>query len=263
MAPRSPNLNVMISAAEKAARGLRRDFGEIENLQVSRKGPGDFVSNADLKAEQILKEELMQARPGYGLLMEESGITKGGDKSHRWIVDPLDGTTNFLHGIPHFAISIALEREGELVAGVIYNPITDDLFYTERGQGAYMNNKRIRVSGRTNFGDAVFACGIPHGTREGRSAFVKEIDTMLPKISGLRRMGAASLDLAYVAAGRVDGFWERGLKPWDIAAGCVLVQEAGGMVSDLKNRQHFLDTGEIIATNDILHKQLLKELVLD
>ena len=261
MALRSATLNVMINAAEKAARGLRRDFGEIENLQVSRKGPGDFVTNADIKAETILKEELTEARPGYGLLMEEAGEIKGGDKSHRWIIDPLDGTTNFMHGIPHFAISIALEREGTLVAGVVYNPVTDDLFYAERGQGAFMNNKRIRVSGRDKLEDSVIASGAPHQGRVGKTEFIKEIDTLLPKISGLRRMGAASLDLAYVAAGRMDGFWERGLQAWDIAAGVVLVREAGGIVSDLDNRQKFLENGHIIAASDPLHTQLLKELV--
>lgn len=260
MAPHSPVLNVMINAANKAARSLRRDFGEVENLQVSRKGPGDFVSTADLKAEETLREELTNARPGYGLVMEESGIVEGGDKTHRWIVDPLDGTTNFLHGIPYFAISIALEREGELVAGIVYNPITDDMFYAERGQGAYMNNKRIRVSGRDRLENCVFACGIPHGQREGRDEFVKEIDTMLPKISGLRRMGAASLDLAYVAAGRVDGFWERGLQSWDMAAGIVLVREAGGIVSDLSNKQNMIKTGGIVAAPDAIHGTLLKQL---
>ena len=261
MALRSATLNVMINAAEKAARGLRRDFGEIENLQVSRKGPGDFVTNADIKAETILKEELTTARPGYGLLMEEAGEIEGGDKSHRWIIDPLDGTTNFMHGIPHFAISIALEREGKLVAGIVYNPVTDDLFYAERGQGAFMNNKRIRVSGRSKLEDSVFACGAPHQGRAGKTEFVQEIDTLLPKISGLRRMGAASLDLAYVAAGRMDGFWERGLQAWDMAAGVVIVREAGGVVSDLDNKQKFLENGHIIAANEVLHTQLLKKLV--
>lgn len=260
MAVYSPTLNVMINAANKAARALRRDFGEVENLQVSRKGPGDFVSNADLKAEETLRKELMTARPGYGLLMEESGETIGGDKTHRWIVDPLDGTTNFLHGIPYFAISIALEREGQLVAGIVYNPATDDMFHAERGQGAYMNNKRIRVSGRSRFEDCVFACGIPHGLREGRESFIKEIDTILPKISGLRRMGAASLDLAYVAAGRMDGFWERGLQPWDMAAGIILVREAGGLISDLNDKQNMLETGGVIAASDSIHPKLLKEL---
>ena len=260
MTPHSPTLNVMIKAAHKAAPSLRRDFGEVENLQVSRKGPGDFVSNADLKAEETLREELTQARPGYGLLLEEGGEIMGGDKTHRWIIDPLDGTTNFLHGIPHFAISIALEREGTLVAGVIYNPITDELFHAERGAGAFLNNKRIRVSARNQLADCVFACGMPHGVRKGRAEFVKEIDTLLPKVAGLRRMGSAALDLAYVAAGRVDGFWERGLSPWDMAAGIVLVREAGGMVSDLADRQNMLETGAIATAPDSIHTQLLREL---
>ena len=256
----SPTLNVMMLAARKAARDLRRDFGEVENLQVSKKGPGDFVSNADLKAEKTIFEELSHARPGYGFIMEESGIHEGKDKTHNWIVDPLDGTSNFLHGIPHFAPSIALEREGQLVAGVVYNPVTDEMFYAEKGTGAYFNDKRMRVAGRSHLSDAVFACGIPHGERAGQDAFANEIKTLLPKVAGVRRFGAAALDLAYVAAGRVDGFWERGLSSWDMAAGIVLVREAGGIVTDLKNASNSLETGDIIAANDILHDKLLPEL---
>lgn len=256
----SPAMNVMMATANKAGRALRRDFGEIEKLQVSRKGPGDFVTNADLKAEKIIREELEKARPGYGFLMEESGEIAGTDKSHRWIVDPLDGTTNFMHGIPHFAVSIALERDGTLVAGVVYNPVTDEMFYAERGDGAFFGQGRLRVAGRTELADAVLACGIPHGVREGRDAFLDESATLLPNIAGLRRFGAASLDLAYVAAGRVDGFWERGLAPWDIAAGAVLVREAGGLVSDLSNRNKFLETGSIVAANEAIHGALIKQL---
>ena len=259
----SPVLNVMISAARKASRALRRDFGEVENLQVSRKGPGDFVTNSDMRSEKILREELEYARPGYGFLIEESGEIIGNDKTHRWIVDPLDGTTNFLHGIPHFSISIALEREGELVAGVVYNPITDELFYAEKGQGAFMNDKRLRVAARISLADAVFACGDPHSNREGREAFIAEIDRLLPKISGLRRMASSALDLAWVAAGRVDGFWERGLAPWDIAAGIVLVREAGGIVTDIHNGSQFLEQGNIIASNDVLHRLLMQYLKKD
>lgn len=256
----SPTLNVMIMAAKKAARDLRRDFGEVENLQVSRKGPGDFVSNADLKAEKTVFEELSRARPGYGFVMEESGVHEGKDKTHRWIVDPLDGTSNFLHGIPHFATSIALEREGGLVAGIVYNPVTDELYYAEKGYGAFVNDKRLRVAGRKSLSEAVFACGIPHGARAGRDVFAKEIRTLLPKVAGLRRFGAAALDLAWVAAGRVDGFWERGLSPWDVAAGVVIVREAGGIVTDLENGAGFLETGDIIAANGALHEKLLPEL---
>lgn len=256
----SPAMNVMRAAVEKAGRALRRDFGEVENLQVSKKGPGDFVSQADLKAEKILFEELSEARPGYGFLMEERGVFEGADATHRWIVDPLDGTTNFLHGIPHFAISVALEREGTLVAGVIYNPITDELYFGERGQGAYGPGGRLRVAGRDRLSEAVLACGAPHGERKGRAEFITETEKLLPNIAGLRRFGAASLDLAFVAAGRFDAFWERGLAAWDMAAGIVLVREAGGLVSDLTNRQKMLETGDVIAGNEFIHAALLKEL---
>ena len=254
----SPAMNVMRAAAEKAGRALRRDFGEIENLQVSKKGPGDFVTNADLKAEKILFEELSQARPGYGFLMEEKGAIEGSDTTHRWIIDPLDGTTNFMHGIPHFAISVALERNGTLVAGIVYNPITDEMFFAERGQGAYGPSGRLRVAGRDKLADAILASGAPHGERAGRDEFIDEMQSLLPNIAGLRRFGAAALDLAYVAAGRFDGFWERGLAPWDMAAGIVLVRESGGLVSDLTNRQKMLDDGNIIAANEAIHAQLLK-----
>ena len=254
----SPAMNVMRAAVEKAGRALRRDFGEIENLQVSKKGPGDFVTNADLKAEKILFEELSQARPGYGFLMEEKGAIEGSDTTHRWIIDPLDGTTNFMHGIPHFAISVALERDGTLVAGIVYNPITDEMFFAERGQGAYGPSGRLRVAGRDKLADAVLASGAPHGERAGRDEFIDEMQSLLPNIAGLRRFGAAALDLAYVAAGRFDGFWERGLAPWDMAAGIVLVRESGGLVSDLTNRQKMLDDGNIIAANEAIHAQLLK-----
>jgi myo-inositol-1(or 4)-monophosphatase len=195
----SPILNVMIATAEKAGRALRRDFGEIENLQVSRKGPGDFVTNADLRSEKIIFEELQEARPGYGFILEEGGVIEGTDKSHTWIIDPLDGTTNFMHGMPHFAISIALERDGKLAAGVVYNPITDELFHAERGQGAFYQHGRLRVAGRNALSDAVLACGAPHGQREGRPEFIAEMETLLPKVAGIRRFGAASLDMAFVA----------------------------------------------------------------
>ena len=256
----SPAMNVMRAAVEKAGRALRRDFGEVENLQVSKKGPGDFVTNADLKAEKILFEELSEARPGYGFLMEEKGVVEGSDLSHRWIIDPLDGTTNFMHGIPHFAISVALERDGTLVAGVVYNPITDELFFGERGQGAFGPSGRLRVAGRDNLADAVLASGAPHGNRAGRPEFLTEMEMLLPKVAGLRRFGAASLDLAYVAAGRFDAFWERGLEPWDMAAGLVLVREAGGLVSDETNRQKMIKTGNIVAANEGIHALLLKNL---
>ena len=256
----SPAMNVMRAAVEKAGRALRRDFGEIENLQVSRKGQGDFVTNADLRAEKILFEELSEARPGYGFLLEEKGEVAGSDLSHRWIIDPLDGTTNFMHGIPHFAISVALERDGTLVAGIVYNPITDEMFYGERGQGAFGPTGRLRVAGRDKLSEAVLACGAPHGKRAGRDEFMTEMNTLLPQIAGLRRFGAAALDLAYVAAGRFDGFFERGLAPWDMAAGIVLMREAGGLVSDVTNRQKMLESGDIVAANEPLHAAILKNL---
>ncbi len=201
-------MTVMVAAVRKAARGLQRDFGEIENLQVSMKGPGDFVSAADKKAEKVLFEELNKARPGYGFLMEEGGAVEGPDKSHRWIIDPLDGTTNFLHGIPHFAISVGLERDGQMVAGVVYNPVTDELYLAEKGQGAFLNDRRLRVSVRRDITQCVIGCGIPHIGRPGHENFLKEERAVMLNSSGLRRNGAASLDLAYVAAGRFDGFWE-------------------------------------------------------
>jgi len=245
----SPVINVMVGAARKAARKLARDFGEVENLQVSRKGPGDFVTAADLRAEKILHEELAKARPGYGFLMEEAGHVEGPDKSHRWIIDPLDGTTNFLHGMPHFAISIALERDGELVDGVIYNPVSDDLFVAEKGQGAYLNDRRLRVAARTRLDDAVVATGIPFKGMDGHAAFARELEVIMPQVAGVRRFGAASLDLAWVAAGRFDGFWEHGLQPWDVAAGIVMVREAGGFVTDIAGGGRLLEGQGIIAAN--------------
>ena len=246
----------MANAARKAARGLIRDFGEVEQLQVSVKGPGEFVSTADLRAERTLKTELQRARPGYGLLMEEGGGTEGTDPHHRWIVDPLDGTTNFLHGIPHFAISIGLERDQEIVAGVIYEPTRDEMYWAEKGIGAYLNDRRLRVSARRQLGDAVIGTGIPFRGRGDHPAYVAALARVMGATSGVRRFGAAALDLAYVAAGRFDGFWEYGLFPWDIAAGLLLVREAGGFVSDLAGGQTMMTNGNILAANDHLHPQL-------
>jgi len=247
----------MIAAARKAARGLSRDFGEIENLQVSRKGPSDFASTADLKAEKTIYEELAKARPGYGFLMEERGAVDGTDKSHRWIVDPLDGTSNFLHGIPHFAVSIGLEREGVLVAGVVYNVVRDELFWAEKGAGAYLNDRRLRVAARTDMRDALIATGTPFHGKPGHSVFLREVERVIAQTAGVRRFGAASLDLAYVAAGRFDGFWERGLSAWDVSAGAVLVREAGGFVKEIDGGD-FLQTGAVIAANDRLLPLLTK-----
>ena len=249
MALNSPVINVMVGAARKAARKLARDFGEVENLQVSRKGPGDFVSAADLRAEKIIFEELSKARPGYGFLMEETGVVEGPDKTHTWIIDPLDGTTNFLHGMPHFAISIALQRDGQIVDGVIYNPVTDDLFVAEKGQGAYLNDRRLRVAARTRLEDSVFGTGIFFSDAKWLEIFSKELNTIVPKVAGIRRFGAASLDLAWVAAGRFDGYWEHGLQPWDVAAGILMVREAGGFLSDINGGDRLLERNGIIAAN--------------
>ncbi|MFA6156728.1 inositol monophosphatase family protein [Mesorhizobium sp.] len=255
---RSALLNVMVQAAMKAGRSLSRDFGEVQNLQVSMKGPGDYVSQADRKAEDIVFAELSKARPGYGFLMEERGVVEGDDGQHRWIVDPLDGTTNFLHGIPLFAVSIALERQGQLVAGVIYNPAMDELYTAERGGGAFMNDRRLRVAGRTKLVDTVIGCGVPHLGRGHHGNFLVELRNVMAEVSGVRRLGAASLDLAYVAAGRMDGFWETGLSAWDIAAGLLMIREAGGFVSDMDGGQDMLDKGSAVAGNEVIQRALLK-----
>ncbi len=249
MANYSPVMNVMIGAVRKAARNLKRDFGEVENLQVSEKGPGDFVTQADLRTEKTLIDELQRARPNYCILSEEAGEIVGNDRTHRFIIDPVDGTTNFIHAIPHFAISLALERDAQLVAGVIYNPVTDELFIAEKGIGAYLNNRRLRVSARREMRQAVLATGIPFGAKSGQDLFSRELSRLMPKVAGIRRFGSAALDLAYVAAGRFDGFWERSLGAWDMAAGIVMVREAGGLVSDLAGGQAMLTQGNVIAAN--------------
>jgi len=257
---RSALLNVMVQAAMKAGRSLSRDFGEVQNLQVSMKGPGDYVSQADRKAEDIIFAELSKARPGYGFLMEERGAVAGDDDQHRWIVDPLDGTTNFLHGIPLFAVSIALERQGQLVAGVVYNPAMDELYTAERGGGAFMNDRRLRVAARTKLSDAVIGCGVPHLGRGQHGHFLVELRNVMAEVAGIRRLGAASLDLAYVAAGRMDGFWETGLAAWDIAAGMLLIREAGGFLSDTDGGQDMLESGSLIAGNETIQRALAKTL---
>ena len=253
-------LNVMIAAARKTARALKRDFGELEKLQVSLKGPANFVSSADRRAEETLYLELSKARPGYGFLGEEGGAREGADKSHRWIVDPLDGTTNFLHGIPQFAISIALEREGGIIAGLIYNPANDEMFIAEKGKGAFMNDQRIRVAGRKRLSEAVVACGLPHIGRGDLALARAETGAMQEHVAGLRRFGAAALDLAWIAAGRLDGYWERDLKPWDMAAGLILVREAGGFVSDCDGGDDIFGKGHIVAGNKSIQKELLRVL---
>ena len=253
-------LQVMIDAARKAGRRLARDFGEVSELQVSKKGPSDFVSAADLKSEEILVEELTKVRPGYGILAEERGVVEGTDKTHRWIIDPLDGTTNFLHAIPHFAITVALERDGELVAGVTHNPVTNEIFWTERGKGAFLNDKRLRVAARKTLGEAVIATGIPFQGKTGHGQFLKELHQLSQRVAGIRRFGSAALDMAYVAAGRFDAYWERDLKPWDLAAGRLMVTEAGGKVTAVDGGEFNLDEGSVLASNLDLHPLVLERL---
>lgn len=256
--PASALMNVMISAARKAGRTLNRDFGEVENLQVSVKGPANFVSAADHRAEEIIFNELSKARPGYQFLMEERGAVDGSDATHRWIVDPLDGTTNFLHAIPLFAISIALEREGDLVAGLIYNPASDEMFSAEKGKGAFLNDRRrLRVAGRRTLSDAVITTGIPHRGRDGQQRYLAESGRVMPEVAGLRRTGSAALDLAWTAAGRFDAFWEHNLKPWDIAAGHLIVREAGGTVTDAAGGANSLDAGSVVAGNPNIVRALV------
>jgi myo-inositol-1(or 4)-monophosphatase len=254
---RSALLNVMVKAAFRAGRSLKRDLGEVENLQVSVKGPRNFVTAADHRAEAILHEELAKARPDYGFLGEEGGARVGADRTHRWIVDPLDGTTNFLHGIPHFAVSIALERNGAIVAALTYNPANDELFVAEHGKGAFLNDRRIRVASRQRLADAIVACGLPHYGRGDLALARREIAAAQQHFAGLRRFGAATLDLAWIAAGRFDAYWERDLSPWDLAAGMLLVREAGGFASDPDGGDAVLSTGHIVAGNETMHRELL------
>jgi len=251
-------INVMVKAARRAGRSLSRDLGEVENLQVSLKGPANFVSAADKRAEEMLYSDLSKARPGYGFIGEEGGTREGSDKTHTWIVDPLDGTTNFLHGIPQFAISIGLQREDTIIAGVIYNPATDELYIAERGKGAFLNDQRLRVAARKQLHDCVVACGLPHIGRGDHDLAGREMAALQPRVAGLRRFGAASLDLAYVAAGRLDGYWERNLKPWDMAAGIIMIREAGGVVSDIQTSGDPLLTGDVVCGNETVHAELIR-----
>jgi myo-inositol-1(or 4)-monophosphatase len=260
-------MTVMQAAAQKAAKRLLRDFNEVENLQVSVKGPGDFVSQADLRAEASLREDLEKARPGYAMLMEESGVSGSEKWAWRWVVDPLDGTTNFLHGIPHWAISIALEKRlpdggSEVAAGVVYSPVNNEMFWAEKGVGAYVNDKRLRVSARRELKDAVFATGVPFAATSGanRLAFARTLSVLMPQIAGVRRFGSAALDLAWTAAGRYDGYWEMGIQPWDIAAGMLIVREAGGYATDAEGKD--MMAGTVVAANPHLHGKLL-EVVVD
>ncbi|MBU1175227.1 MAG: inositol monophosphatase [Alphaproteobacteria bacterium] len=251
-------LNIMVGAARKAARALTRDFGEVENLQVSRKGPADFVSNADRRAEAIIHDELSRARPTYGFLMEEGGEEQGTDGQHRWLIDPLDGTTNFLHSIPLFATAIALERAGEIVASVIYSPILDELFTAEKGTGAWLNNKRLRVAGRRNLADSVIVTGIKVTGTEDDARTLRQLNQISPATAGIRRTGSASTDFAWLAAGRFDGYWEGRLAPWDVAPGLMLMKEAGGFVTDYSGGPGSVYSGEVVAGNEAIHGQLLE-----
>jgi myo-inositol-1(or 4)-monophosphatase len=259
-ARRSATLNVMVEAAEKAGRALLRDFGEVEHLQVSKKGPGDFVSNADLKAEKIIMETLQKARPTYGFYMEEGGEKPGTDKSFRWLIDPLDGTTNFLHGLPHWSVSIALEKDKEIIAGLVYDPVKDEMFLGEKGAGAYTSKGRLRVSARTDLASSLIAIG---GARTGNKhyeTYMAELDAVTPHATGTRRFGSAALDLAYVAAGRFEAFWERELNAWDVGAGTLLVREAGGIVTDLDGGKDYVYGRSLLAGNPAIHADLLKRL---
>jgi len=246
----SANMNVMIKAARLAGRSLAKDFREVENLQVSSKGAGDFVSRADIAAEEIIRDVLMEARPNYGWLGEESDPVEGNDPTRRWIVDPLDGTTNFLHGLPHWAVSIALEHKGEIVAAVVFDPAKDEMFMAEKGQGAMLNAQRLRVSGRTKMIESIFATGLPFGGRPELPKTLKELAHLLPMTAGVRRYGAAALDLAYVAAGRYEGYWESRLNAWDIAAGLLIVREAGGLTDGMVSGTDPLVSGDLIAANE-------------
>ena len=261
MATQSPIIAMMLRASERAAKSLLRDFNEVENLQVSTKGPGDFVSAADRRAEDIIFEERSKVRPDYGFLMEESGAKGNPNAEFRWIIDPLDGTTNFLHGLPHWAISIGLEHKGEIIAGLIHDPVKDEIFHAEKGMGAFMRRRRLRVSSRSDLMLAAIATGAPRRSKDAQDQFMREYNSVLTVAPGLRRFGAAALDLAYVAAGRFEGFWERNLKPWDIAAGLIIVKEAGGFVGDVDDpRKNPMTTCNIVATNALLFEPLCKVL---
>lgn len=246
----SANLNIMFKAARKAGRALIKDFGEVENLQVSSKGASDFVSRADIAAEKTIHEMLMDARPTYGWLGEETGEMPGADPTRRWIVDPLDGTTNYLHGLPHWAVSIALEHKGKIVSAVIYDPVKDEMFFSEKGNGAWMNDRRIRVSDRRRMSEAVFAASLPFGERGDFAATIHDLSRVMPISAGVRRWGAAALDLAYVAAGRYEGYWDRGGKIWDLAAGTLIAREAGALLQAIDPAADPLESGDLICCNE-------------
>ena len=256
----SANINVMVKACRKASKIIIRDFGEIENLQVSLKGPGDFVTNCDKKVEKILIEELQKARPSYSILSEEIGkITN--DDSFKWIIDPIDGTANFLHGIPHFAISVGLEHDNEIICGIIYDPIKDEMFTAEKGNGSYLNNQRMRVSSRSKLKDCIVFTGGPKFNSKDKDLILNEYNNFSSKVLiPIRKLGSASLDMAYVAAGRCDGFWQRNLNYWDIAAGIILVKEAGGFVTDFTGENEYIQNKTILVTNSNINKEMIEVL---
>jgi len=254
----SANINVMVKACSKASKILIRDFGEIEKLQVSLKGPGDFVTASDKKVEKILVEELQKARPNYSILSEEIGKINNKNQEFRWIIDPIDGTVNFMHGIPHFAISIGLEREGEIISGVIFDPIKNELFFAEKGNGSFLNNQRMRVSSRKKLKDSIlFTSGPKFNTEDKDKAFEKYIKISNEVFTPIRNLGSAALDMAYVAAGRCDAFWSKNLNYWDIAAGVILIKEAGGFVTDLNGNNNYLENRTILATNSEINKTMI------
>ena len=256
----SPNINVMVKACRKAAKILIRDFGEVEKLQVSLKGPGDFVTVSDKKVEKILIDELQRARPNYSILSEEIGLIKK-DEEFKWIIDPIDGTANFLHGIPHFGISIGLEHNKEIICGIIYDPIKNEMFFAEKGNGSYLNNQRMRVSARSKLMDCIIFTGGPtyKSNDEDKKLSLKEYEKFSSKVgTPLRKMGSASLDMAYVAAGRCDGFWQRNLNYWDIAAGIILVKEAGGFVTDFNGNDKYIENKNILVTNSKINEQMIE-----
>ena len=257
----SPIVNIMIRAAEKAGRSLTRDFGEVENLQVSRKGPADFVTAADKRAEEIIYEELLKSRPGYSFLMEEGGSIKGDNEDHKWIIDPLDGTHNFMHGIPHWCVSIALETKGRVEAGVIYDPVNEETFVAERSGGAWLNGrKRLRVSGRSDLETATIGFGSAHMDGVKQKRFITELNDVSLRSPMVRRMGAAALDLSYVAAGRLDGYWERGIKPWDVAAGILILKEAGGFATSIDDEANPVYSNQIVSGNQPIYTHLRQTL---
>ncbi len=250
-------MTVMVRAAEKAARGLLRDFNEVENLQVSRKGPADFVTAADKRSEKVIYEELLKARPDFSFMMEETGQVKGNDPDHVWIIDPLDGTHNFMHGVPHWSISIALERKGEVIAGLVYDCTKDEMFMAEKGGGAFLRNRRLRVSGRNDLESSMINYGQPVQNAEAKDLFYKELRAV-QNVAMVRRFASAALDMCYVAAGRIDGYWERGIKPWDVAAGCLLVKEAGGTVTSIETDDNPVYSGNLVTGNPQVHRDIRK-----